>query len=105
MLILNAFSINMVAHFPATISVDEISLATVRDLVSYSSIDSAVGHTETAAIFSSLLGVAVPMQRRTVTLECGDVAIIGQYRGPRLPEGATTLPTDATIVWYRVAVS
>jgi hypothetical protein len=67
-------------------------------------VDSAVGHADTAAVFSSLLGVPVPMERRTVTLQPGETALVGQYSGPRLPEGATTLPEEATITWLLVTV-
>ncbi|SMC07944.1 protein of unknown function [Sulfobacillus thermosulfidooxidans DSM 9293] len=102
--LLNAFSLNMLAHFPVSLHIDAIPLETARELLTRPVIESAVGHAETAAIFSQLLGIPVPVQRRTVTLQSGDLAIIGQYRGPRLPEGATTLPADATIAWYRVTI-
>jgi hypothetical protein len=61
---------------------------------------SAVGHASTAAIFSALLGREVPCNRETVALERGDIALIGQYRGPRLEEGATALPEGAEIEWW-----
>ena len=102
--LLNAFSLNMLSHFPVSLHIDEISLDTARELLIGSAVESAVGHAETAAIFADLLGIPVPVQRRTVTLQSCDLAVVGQYRGPRLPEGTTTLPADATIVWYRVTV-
>lgn len=102
--LLNAFSLNMLAHFPVSLHIDEISLDTASELLTRPEIASAVGHAETAAIFAEQLGMPVPVQRRTVTLQSTDVAVVGQYRGPRLPEGATTLPPGATIVWYRVTL-
>lgn len=65
---------------------------------------SAVGHADTAAVFSSVLGVEVPCNRATVALKEGDVALVGQYSGPRLPEGANCLPEGATIKWFIVGV-
>ncbi|MCK7505116.1 MAG: DUF1874 domain-containing protein [Desulfobacterales bacterium] len=56
---------------------------------------SAVGHADTAAVFSSLLGRPVPVERRSIKLDEGETALVGQYIGPRLPEGATTLPEGA----------
>ena len=40
-----------------------------------------------------------------VALKEGDVALVGQYSGPRLPEGATTLLEGATIKWMVVVVN
>jgi len=103
MKLLNAFSLNMVAH-PAVIETRPVvSLAEARRLAA-GGFESAVGHADTAAVFSSLLGVPVPMERRTVKLQPGEIALVGQYSGPRLPEGATTLPPGATITWLLVKV-
>ena len=104
MKLLNAFSLNMLAEFPASASFREISLGEAREILA-AGFDSAVGHAETAAVFSEQLGIEVPCQRVTVTLSKGESALVGQYRGPRLPEGATTLPEGATIRWYLVTIS
>ena len=66
---------------------------------------SAVGHADTAAVFSSVLGVEIPCNRATVALKEGDVALVGQYSGPRLPEGAVSLPEGAAIKWVIVGVN
>jgi len=63
-------------------------------------IKSAVGHESTAAVFASVLGMDIPYNRETVKLKDGDFAIIGQYIGPRLEEGATELPEGAAIQWW-----
>ena len=63
---------------------------------------SAVGHADTAALFSSLLGVEVPACRVSVSLDEGTVLLVGQYVGPRLPEGSTTLPEGARVLWLLV---
>ena len=102
MYLLNAFSLNMIVG-NADISVREVSQATAANLAP--ACVSAVGHADTAAVFSSVLGVTVPCNRATVALKDGDVALVGQYSGPRLPEGATSLPEGATIKWMVVGVN
>ena len=102
MFLLNAFSLNMIVG-NADIVVREVSLKTAASLAA--DCESAVGHADTAAVFSSVLGVEIPCNRVSVTLKEGDVALVGQYSGPRLPEGATTLPEGATIKWVVVGVN
>jgi len=65
---------------------------------------SIVGHADTALLFSSLLGIEIPMNRVSTSLRYGDRVIVGQYTGPRLPEGATGLPEGAKIRWIRAKV-
>ena len=102
-MILNAFSANMLSSFSCAVVFREITLAEAREMARGRI--SAVGHADTAAVFSAQLGGTVPMNRATVSLEVGDVALLGQYSGPRLPEGATSLPEGATIRWMEVRVS
>ena len=101
MFILNAFSLNMLVG-NADIVVREITQGVAASLAA--TCTSAVGHADTAAVFSNVLGVPVPCNRATVALKEGDVALVGQYSGPRLPEGATALPEGATIKWLVVGV-
>ena len=66
---------------------------------------SAVGHANTAAVFSTILGIPVKANRINVKLKNypdGDMALIGQYIGPRLEEGATELPEGARIEWWTI---
>jgi hypothetical protein len=100
--VLNAFSLSMVAH-PAVIETQPVSLEEARRLVARG-FESFVGHINTAAVFSGLLGVRVQMKRRNIRFRPGETALVGQYFGPRLPEGATTLPAGATIKWIMVTV-
>ena len=102
MFILNAFSLNMLVG-NADVVVREISV-TVAAILAPACV-SAVGHADTAAVFSAVLGVTVPCNRATVALREGDVALVGQYSGPRLPEGAASLPEGATIRWLVVGVN
>ena len=66
---------------------------------------SAVGHPDTAAVFTSQLGLDVVACRTNIQLLPGDTLIVGQYSGPRLPEGATKLPEGARIDWWTVSLS
>lgn len=70
---------------------------------------SCVGHADTAAVLGGQLGMELPVNRVSVKLrdrienERGvfqDLLIVGQYVGPRLPEGATQLPEGAQIEWW-----
>ena len=100
--ILNAFSLNMVVAFPANIIVREVVESMAQGLAVGT--PSGVGHADTAAVFSSVLGTTVAMNRATVALTAGDEVLVGQYVGPRLAEGTTTLPEGATIKWLVVSV-
>jgi hypothetical protein len=112
MYLINAFSANMMAEFPSSVSFTEISAKQARIFLLCAAeergeadmIRSAVGHADTAAVFESILNIPVPVNRVNVSLKPGDSAILGQYIGPRLPEGATTLPEGATIRWLLCAV-
>lgn len=113
MILLNAFSANMLAEFPVSVKFTEIDAPSARLNLMLAAekdgeaefIRSAVGHADTSAVFQSELKIPVPCNRETVTLQAGDCAIIGQYSGPRLPEGATVLPEGATIRWILVEIS
>ena len=102
MYLLNAFSLNMLDG-NANVIVRQVTQAVAASLAA--NCTSAVGHADTAAVFSNVLGVEIPCNRATVALKEGDVALVGQYRGPRLPEGATSLPEGATIKWVVVGVN
>ncbi len=99
----NAFSLGMLADFPLAVEVSEapsIDAATefARDAVS------VVGHQDTANLFSTILGLPIEFNRVSTRLEKGDEVLIGQYVGPRLPEGATSLPEGATIKWLFLTI-
>ncbi|MCD6341097.1 MAG: DUF1874 domain-containing protein, partial [Desulfurococcales archaeon] len=57
-----------------------------------------------AAIISKQLNIAITPNRITIALQPGDKAIIAQYTGPRLPEGTTTLPDNATIEYFLINI-
>lgn len=101
--LLNALSLNMVKTFPVTIHAEDISLDEARNELN-SEYTNAIGHADTAAVYACELGVPIEANRMTIELIEGDVIIVGQYRGPRLPEGCKTLPDESTIQWVRVTV-
>ncbi len=84
---------------PATVRFDEIDATEVpTDVVS------AIGHADTAAVLSDLLGFEVPMNRAFVTLDGDTELYVAQLIGGRLPEGTTTLPEGFSFKFYRVAI-
>lgn len=101
-IITNAFSLNMLAHFDVDIICGPLNRGEVARLAH--SYESAVGHADTAALFSNVLGVPIEHARKTVSLSPGDTVVVGQYRGPRLPEGVIELPPNAEIVWVSLVI-
>jgi hypothetical protein len=102
MFLLNAFSVSMVPE-GAVVKFTPLDMDQARSWARDGT--SAVGHVDTARLFAGLLGRDVPVNRASVTLTTGSVALVGQYSGPRLPEGATALPEGATISWFLATVS
>lgn len=94
----NAFSLQMVAFSSYQLSVQEVEPTEVgaSDFVS------CIGHIDTAAVVSSIIGKEVPMNRINVSLEKGDTLYVAQVVGGRLPEGTTTLPEGFKIVFRKV---
>lgn len=105
--IVNAFSVNMldVAENGVVKAVFQRITRAEAAARAADGFTSAVGHEDTARVFSAELGVEVPANRATVTITPSSGPILlGQYKGPRLPEGATTLPEGAEIQWFLVDV-
>ena len=106
--IANAFSLNMLTLEVGitNLQVCPASPDVIREEIAEAGgFTSIVGHADTAAIFSSLLGLEVPCNRATFTLEEDHVLFVGQYKGPRLPEGATSLPEGASVEWAMVTIA
>ena len=106
--LLNAASFNMLSpeHMlggESGFKAQPLSLEEAKALLA-DGFTSAVGHADTAAVYSAQLGMDVPANRTTVALKSDEVVVVGQYVGPRLQEGATTLPDGAQIIWLRVTV-
>lgn len=111
LLITNAFSLSMLAGdslwMDDRLAIRRLSDEEARKLLEVCAeakyrIVSGVGHADTANIFSGILGTKVPMNRVSVDLSGLDLLLVGQYSGPRLPEGTTELPEGASIRWFTV---
>ena len=106
--IANAFSLNMltlevgITNLQVCPTSPEYIRGEIEEAGGFTSV---VGHADTAAVFSGLLGLEVPCNRATFTLEEDVVLFVGQYKGPRLPEGATTLPEGAKVEWAMVTIA
>ena len=104
----NAFSFNMldIGVGVTDVKVCRIPPEYIQEAIEESGgFTSIVGHADTAKIFSSLLGLDVPCNRATFMLEEDHILFVGQYKGPRLPEGATELPEGARVEWAMVTIA
>lgn len=100
----NSFSLNMLCE-PVELSVSSLHQECVKDFMKNPRFrGSVVGHQDTANLYTQLLGTEIKFNRESITLERGDALLVGQYAGPRLPEGSTTLPDGASVVWLIVQV-
>lgn len=97
-ILVNAFSIQMLSG-PATVKFDEIAPEEIP-----ADVMSAVGHADTAAVLSDLLGFEVPMNRTSITLDTETELFVAQLIGGRLPEGATNLPEGFKFKFFRVTI-
>lgn len=96
--LVNAFSIQMLQK-GGLVRFDEIAPEDIpADVVS------AIGHADTAAVLTNMLGFPVPMNRAFVTLEPDTEIYVAQLVGGRLPEGSTTLPEGFAFKFYRVTL-
>lgn len=89
--LVNAFSLGMIAE-----GVEIRRAVRLSRPPSFDGLVSIIGHQSTADI----LGVA--FNRASVKLTEADEVVVAQYDGPRLPEGATTLPEGAKFSWWRI---
>lgn len=97
----NAFSIQMLNSManPVRVKFEEIKAKDIpRDVVS------AVGHADTAAVLSGILGFEIPMNRTSVFLDEFTEIFVAQLVGGRLPEGTTELPEGFRFKFFRVTI-
>lgn len=94
----NAFSLQMVAD-NAIICKEEV---TPKDIPQEAV--SIIGHKDTAAVVSDIIGREIPCNRASVMLDDEDTLYVAQIVGGRLPEGATTIPDGMEIRFYRITV-
>ncbi len=100
----NAFSLQMLdLQRASNVEVTPMTLDEVKSLLSRGFI-SAVGHQDTGAVLSDMLGLDVPCNRINVHLTPDDVLVVAQLVGGRLPEGSTKLPDGFTFQFVKVRV-
>ncbi|MCC6299413.1 MAG: DUF1874 domain-containing protein [Anaerolineales bacterium] len=97
----NAFSLNMLEIGAEGMRVD---IQPILPIAIPAEAVSIVGHADMAAILSGILYRKVGVNRESVTLKEGDILFVAQYHGSRLLAGATQLPSDANIEFYRVSI-
>lgn len=102
--LLNALSLNMASSPSGFFRWKKVTVEEAKALLTENEFSSAIGHQDLATIVSSILGLPIEANRVNVLLEPGDLAVVAQYRGPRLPEGTTQLPEGAKVEFYLVEV-
>ena len=95
----NSFSLQMLESLPAVPIID----AVLPEEIPVDAI-SCVGHADTAAVLSGILGREVQCNRQSITIARGDTLYVAQLTGGRLPEGATQLPKGFTLTFMKVRV-
>ena len=102
--ICNAFSLSMLPEWAEGVSTKRLSSEEARQLVNQfaDKVVSAIGHADTCQVFRGILNAYLEPNRVSVQLDRAILALVGQYQGPRLPEGATCLPEGASIQWFLI---
>jgi hypothetical protein len=91
----NAFSFNMFTFVPEVLVQTEMTQAEASDFLKKREFTSVFGHADSASLVSQLLGVEIEFNRSNQKFTYQDQIFVIQYSGPRLPEGATSLPEGA----------
>lgn len=101
MYITNAFSLQMLdLDKEYTITIKPIDKEDIFSL----SLQSAIGHIDTANVVSNELNKTLHMNRVNIKLMPGESIIVAQLTGGRLPEGSTTLPEGFAIKYILVTI-
>lgn len=102
--VVNSFSFNMVNAKSGSLQFEEIELEKAKNWLNENNPQSFVGHEDTAHVLSNLTNYEIPFNRGNISLNSGDTLLVGQYVGPRLPEGATQLPEGSRIKWLLITI-
>lgn len=116
--ITNAFSLNMIEEPVGKYEIMECNWEEVRGYMAllnkydtnhykgvYINIVNAFGHDKSIPLLKNNYGVEIKFNRISVNAKRGDTIIVLQYRGERLPEGATELPEGAEIVPLKILIN
>ena len=111
MYLTNSFSINMLTG-DSQVTFTKISIGEAQRLLTDTDqfVINVIGHVDTDVVTRNILSqdmgqdipTILPGERKTVSLVKGDTLIVAQYRGARLPEGATELPPGSLIEFWVV---
>ena len=104
--LVNAFTIAMCPKDSTHVDVTfrQASVEEARDWLKHNpDFVNRIGHIQTNNIVKAMLKVNIGKGKRVSTrLHNGDELLVAQYMGPRLPEGARTLPEGADIKFWWV---
>lgn len=97
----NAFSLQMLdTSKTTTVSIKPIDI----DAVKNAGFVSAVGHPDTAAVLTDMLGKEVKCNRISLKLKPTDTLIVAQIVGGRLPAGTTKLLDGFKLQFLKVTI-
>ncbi len=109
MYISNAFALSMLPS-GGNLNITPIELEEVKTLLQGGNFTSAVGHSSTAEILTSLVGIEIPTNRISIFLKQGDILIVFQILF-RLEEGKVlqteeilSLLKEGKVKFYKVEV-
>ena len=106
MKILNAFSLQMIEGLgETTIDFAPITEKAAKKIIDICKVESYIGHQDFATVLTNVLGKEIPFNRANAKLDRGEVALVCQLSGGRLPEGCTTLPENFKINFYILEIS
>ena len=100
-IISNAFSFNMISRPAGVIRYEEISAEDVKPTLGDDFVN-ACGHS--CELINDMTGLTLEKNRINNSLEPGDTLVVCQYVGPRLEEGATSLPPGAKMRFLKVTL-
>lgn len=104
----NAFSINMIESPRVgeafTVEFKRLSVIDASHLIGEDFYKSVIGHRDLAEVVGVELNSIVPFNRESVKLRAGDLMLVCQYSGPRLPAGCTELPDGAQLDYFLVDI-
>ena len=99
----NAFSFNMFENVPEVLVQKELDVDGVKELLRHElAFESVVGHADTASILTNMLDTEIKFNRVSNNFGYEDQILVAQYIGPRLPEGAVSLPEGSKIKFILV---
>jgi hypothetical protein len=108
--ILNAFSIQMLPEWGSQVSIKRISTGAAKGIVKSwrDSVQSHIGHIDTASVLSDMLGIDIPVCRDNCEMQKSpngnEQYIVAQLVGGRLPEGTTQLPEGYEFRFFEITI-